>query len=60
MPDSEQKDTYGSLGGEPAAAKELIACLAEQLEKTVRERPLISVVVAAAAGYLLASLTRRR
>jgi hypothetical protein len=60
MPDSEQKDTYGSLGGEPVTVNELIARLTEQLEKTVRERPLVAVAVAAAAGYLLASLGRRR
>ena len=60
MPDSEQKDTYGSLGGEPVTVNELIARLTKQLEKTVRERPLVAVAVAAAAGYLLASLGRRR
>ena len=59
MPDSEQKDTYGSLGGEPTTFKELANCLAAELEKTVRERPLVSVAVALAAGYLLASLRRR-
>ena len=60
MPDSEQKDTYGSVGGEPVTVNELIARLTEQLEKTVRERPLVSIAAAAAAGYLLASLGRRR
>ena len=59
MPDSEQKDTYGSLGGEPMTLEELVNRLAKELEKTVRERPLVSVAVALAAGYLLASLRRR-
>lgn len=59
MPVSEQKDSCGSIGGEPVTAKELIASLARQIEKTVRDRPLISVAVAAATGYLLASFTRR-
>jgi hypothetical protein len=74
MADSEQKDTYGYLGGEPATLKELMSCLTAaveklvktegeatraHLEKTVRERPLLSLAVAVAAGYLLASLRRR-
>jgi ElaB/YqjD/DUF883 family membrane-anchored ribosome-binding protein len=59
MPDDQQKDTYGSLGGEPTTLKELLDALAAELEKTVRERPLVSVAVALAAGYLLASLRRR-
>jgi hypothetical protein len=59
MPDSEQKDSYGSIGGEPATLKELLDSLTKELEKTVRERPLVSVAVALAAGYLLASLRRR-
>lgn len=59
MPDNEQKDTYGSLGGEAVTIKEWIDCLAGQLEKTMRERPLLSLAMAAAAGYLLASFRRR-
>ena len=59
VPDSEQKDSYGSLGGEPTTLKELVDALAKELEKIVRERPLVSVAVALAAGYLLASLRRR-
>jgi len=74
MADSEQKDTYGSLGNEPTTLKELVSCVTAaveklikadggatraHLEKTVRERPLLSLAVAAAAGYLLASLRRR-
>jgi ElaB/YqjD/DUF883 family membrane-anchored ribosome-binding protein len=59
MADSEQKDTYGSLGAEPVSLEEWAKCLAAELEKTVRARPLLSVAVAAAAGFLLASLRRR-
>jgi hypothetical protein len=59
MPDTSQKDTFGSLGGEPVNLKELANYLGAQLEKVVRERPLASVAVALAAGYLLASLKRR-
>jgi ElaB/YqjD/DUF883 family membrane-anchored ribosome-binding protein len=74
MADGEQKDTYGYLGNEPTTFKELMSCLTDavdklvknegaatraHLEKTVRERPLLSIAVAVAAGYLLASLRRR-
>jgi hypothetical protein len=54
MADSEQKDTYGSLGAEPVSLEEWAKCLAAELEKTVRARPLLSV-----AGFLLASIRRR-
>ena len=74
MADSENKDTYGYLGNEPATLKELMSCLTAAVEKlvktegeatrahleeTVRERPLLSLTAAVAAGYLLASLRRR-
>jgi hypothetical protein len=60
MADSEQKkDIYGSLGGEPATMKEWTNCAAEQLEKAVRQRPMVSLALALAAGFLLASLRRR-
>ena len=59
MPETERKDTFGSLGGEPVELKEWIDCLAKQLEKVVRERPLLSVAAALAAGFVLASLRRR-
>jgi ElaB/YqjD/DUF883 family membrane-anchored ribosome-binding protein len=59
MPEAERKDTYGSVGSEPATPQEWANYLAEQLEKTVRERPLLSIAVAAVAGFFLASLRRR-
>ena len=59
MADSEQKDTYGSLGEEPMSLEEWAKRLAAELEKTVRARPLASVAVAAAAGFVLAALIRR-
>ena len=74
MADGEHKDTYGSLGGEPATFKELISYLTAEverlvktegqatrahLEKTVCERPLLSLTVVVAAGYLLGALRRR-
>jgi ElaB/YqjD/DUF883 family membrane-anchored ribosome-binding protein len=59
MADGEQKDTYGSLGGEPITLKELVDRTVEQLEKSVRERPLTAVGIALAAGFLLASIRRR-
>ena len=59
MADSEQKDTYGSLGAEPVSLEEWAKCLAAELEKTVRARPLAAVGVALAVGFVLASLRRR-
>jgi hypothetical protein len=59
MANSEHKDTYGSLGGEPMTFKELVDRTVEQLEKSVRERPLAAVGIALAAGFLLASIRRR-
>jgi hypothetical protein len=59
MADGERKDTYGSVGSEPATFKELVDCAVEQLEKSVRERPLAAVGIALAAGFLLASIRRR-
>jgi hypothetical protein len=74
MADGKQNDTCGSLGNEPRTLKELMSDVLAaverlietdggparaQLEQMVRERPLTSLAVAAAAGYLLASLGRR-
>jgi ElaB/YqjD/DUF883 family membrane-anchored ribosome-binding protein len=59
MADGEQKNTYGSLGGEPMTLKELVDRTVEQLEKSVRERPLAAVGIALAAGFVLASIRRR-
>ena len=59
MADSEQKDTYGSLGEEAMSLEEWAKHLATELEKTVRAQPLLSVAVAAAAGFVLAALIRR-
>ena len=58
MADGEQKDTYGSLGGEPMTLKELMDHAVKELEKSVRERPLAAVGIALAAGFLLASMRR--
>jgi ElaB/YqjD/DUF883 family membrane-anchored ribosome-binding protein len=59
MADGEHKNTYGSLGGEPMALKELMNRAVVELEKSVRERPLAAVGIALAAGFLLASIRRR-
>jgi len=62
MAESERKDTYGSRGAEAGVMKEQHAELAaaiERLEKAVRERPLVAVGIAVAAGFVLSALLRR-
>jgi ElaB/YqjD/DUF883 family membrane-anchored ribosome-binding protein len=62
MADTERKNTHGTLGLEPDALKEqyaeLLAAI-ERLEKAVRERPLLALGIAAAAGFVLGALRRR-
>lgn len=59
MPDNERKDTFGYLGTEPGVIKEQYAELLAALEKAVKERPLLAVGIAVAAGFLLGALRRR-
>jgi hypothetical protein len=59
MADSEPKDTFGSVGDEPVTLKELIDRATEQLERSVRQRPLAAVGIALALGFVLASIRRR-
>ena len=74
MAESTKRDTFGSVGGEPVTLKELMDALAAAIEKvaksdgqatlarleeTVRQRPLLSIAVAAAVGFVLGSLGRR-
>ena len=62
MAETERKDTYGHLRSEPGVMKEqyaeLLAAI-ERLEKAVRERPLLAVGIALAAGFVLGALRRR-
>jgi ElaB/YqjD/DUF883 family membrane-anchored ribosome-binding protein len=62
MADTERKDTDGTLGIEPDALKEqyaeLLAAI-ERLEQAVRQRPLLALGIAAAAGFVLGALRRR-
>jgi ElaB/YqjD/DUF883 family membrane-anchored ribosome-binding protein len=62
MAETERKDTYGNLGIEPGVLKEqyaeLLAAI-ERLEKAVRQRPLLALGIAAAAGFVLGALRRR-
>ena len=62
MAETERKDTPGYLGSEPGVMKEqyaeLLAAI-ERLEKAVRERPLLAVGIAVAAGFVLGALRRR-
>lgn len=61
MAETEHTDPRG-LAGEPGTMKEdypeLFAAL-ERLEKAVRERPLMAVGIAVAAGFMLSALLRR-
>ena len=74
MAESTKRDTFGSVGVEPVTLKELMDALAAAIEKlsksdgqatlarleeTVRQRPLLSIAVAAAVGFVLGSLGRR-
>jgi ElaB/YqjD/DUF883 family membrane-anchored ribosome-binding protein len=62
MAETERKDTQSCLGAEAGVLKEqyaeLLAAI-ERLEKAVRERPLLAVGIAVAAGFVLGAVRRR-